>query len=179
MVDQFIIKCTAAKGIAEEKAMHKPLLAEAIPHHFCISVEDRDAAMVWWHDMFGFEAEFTFEIAHIHARGAFMRKGTMRIEIFEIEGSAKTPQARLKPNTDLQTQGMKHICFAVNDVQATLETVYAAGHRIVGVARGPRSPMREEEDPSMTENRMPASAFFLLDPWGSLIEILCRTDFSG
>lgn len=155
----------------------EPVLSHAVPHHFCISVADRDAAIEWWERIFGFEPDFSFEIPHIHARGAFIRKGDMRIEIFEIEGSSPTPEERLRPNTDLKIQGVKHFCFAVDDVQAALERLFAEGVTIVGVARGRGTAMMQEEDPRMTAERRPASAFFLNDPWGSLIEILDRSDF--
>jgi methylmalonyl-CoA/ethylmalonyl-CoA epimerase len=155
----------------------EPVLAKAVAHHFCISVSDRQEAVVWWGRIFGFQLESSFEIPHINARGAFIRNGNMRIEIFEIEGSAPTPPERLRPNTDLRTQGVKHFCFAVDDVQAALEKVYAAGVKIVGVARGKGTAMMEEEDPRMTPERPPASAFFINDPWGSLIEVLVGADF--
>jgi len=161
----------------EEESVAGAVLETVIPHHFCISVSNRDAAIAWWSAMFGFEKEFTFEIAHIKARGAFIRKGAMRIEVFEIEGSAPTPDERLRPNTDLKSQGVKHFCFAVDDVQAALEKLHAAGVRIAGVARGKGTAMREEQNPVLANGMTPASAFFLTDPWGSLIEILDSSDF--
>jgi methylmalonyl-CoA/ethylmalonyl-CoA epimerase len=157
--------------------MATPVLNQAEPHHFCVSVGNRDEAIAWWRDIFGFECEFTFEIAHIGAKGAFVRKGPMRIEIFEIAGSAATPPERHRPNTDLQTQGGKHFCFAVDDVQAALEAVFAADVKIAGVMRARSDGMRQEDDPRMAEGRPPASAFFINDPWGTLIEILNRADF--
>jgi len=157
--------------------MPAPLLENAVPHHFCINVGNRDAAIDWWRSMFGFEPEFKFEIPHIKARGAFVRQGAMRIEIFEIEGSEPTPAGRLRPNTDLQVQGVKHFCFAVENVQAAVEKFHGAGVRIAGVARGVGTPMREEADPTLRDGMMPATAFFITDPWGSLIEILGRHDF--
>jgi catechol 2,3-dioxygenase-like lactoylglutathione lyase family enzyme len=157
--------------------MSGPLLGDVIPHHFCISVGDREAAIDWWNAMFGFVAEQRFEIPHIGAKGAFVRNGAMRIEIFEIAQSAATPPERRKPNTDLQTQGVKHFCFAVDNVQAAIETLKAAGVEIVGVARGVGQPMRAEEDVTAGDGKPAATAFFVNDPWGSLIEILGRSDF--
>jgi catechol 2,3-dioxygenase-like lactoylglutathione lyase family enzyme len=128
--------------------------------------------------MFGFEGEFAFDIPHIKARGAFLRRGPMRIELFEIAESKPTPDERRRPNTDLQTQGTKHICFAVSDVQASLEKLHAAGAAIVGVARGVGKPVVEEADPRLHEGRAAATAFFISDPWGALVEILGRGDFA-
>ena len=159
--------------------MTAPLLAHAVPHHFCVSVGDREASIAWWRDLFGFECEFTFEIGHIGAKGAFLRKGAMRIEIFEIAGSAETPSGRRMPNTDLQTQGTKHFCFAVDDVQAALDAVHAAGVQIAGVMRDRKDGMHREDDPRLSPGRKPASAFFINDPWGTLVEILARADFAA
>lgn len=161
-----------------EAALNEPILGDAIPHHFCLSVPDREAAADWWSGMFGFERELAFEIPHIQARGAFIRRGPIRIELFEIKGSKPAPEERRRPNTDLQTQGMKHFCFAVGDVQGALEKAHAAGAKVVGVARGVGKPMVEETDPRMVQGRAPATAFFLSDPWGSLIEVLGRNDFA-
>ena len=156
--------------------MTDPLIT-VTPHHFCISVPDRGAAIEWWQRVFGFEQEFAFEIPHISAKGAFIRLGDIRLELFEIDGSASVPQERRLPNTDLKTQGMKHFCFAVDDTQATAETLHAAGIEIVGIARGKGKPMMREEDPHLTGDRQPATAIFISDPWGTLIEILNRSDF--
>lgn len=116
--------------------------------------------------MFGFDLEFRFEIPHIKALGAFIRKGAIRVELFEIAGSAPVPQERLLPNTDLRTQGTKHFCFSVENTQSALERLHAAGVRIAGVARG-KGAMHEEADPTLSDDM----------PWGSLIEILDISDY--
>ena len=159
--------------------MGQPIIEDAVAHHVCLSVPDREAAAEWWRTLFGFEREFAFEISHISARGAFLRRGGMRIELFEIAGSAAVPEERKLPNADLRTQGTKHVCFAVADVQSALEKLHAARVKIVGVARGVGKPMVEEADPRLSEGRAPATAFFLSDPWGSLVEILGRNDFAA
>lgn len=158
--------------------MSGPVVGEVVPHHMCVSVPDREAAIAWWSEMFGFELEFRFEIAHIKALGAFVRKDAMRIEIFEISGSAPVPEDRLLPNTDLKTQGTKHFCFSVSDAQSALERLHAAGVRIAGVVRG-KGPMVAEADPLLRQGMRPATAFFINDPWGSLIEILDLADYEN
>jgi catechol 2,3-dioxygenase-like lactoylglutathione lyase family enzyme len=156
----------------------QPIFANATPHHVCLSVPDRDAAATWWRELFGFEPEFAFDIPHIKARGCFLRRGAMRIELLEVAGSAPAPQERRSPNTDLATQGVKHVCFAVDDVQDALERAKAAGVAIVGVARGVGAPMQAEADVRRIDGRAAATAFFLSDPWGALIEVLRRADFA-
>jgi catechol 2,3-dioxygenase-like lactoylglutathione lyase family enzyme len=149
-----------------------------MPHHFCTSVGDLEASIEWWRSLFGFELEFTFDIPPIKARGAFIRKQAMRIEIFEIAGSEPAPASRFRPDTDLHVQGVKHFCFAVDDVQAALETVHRAGVAIAGIARGVGKPMLAEADPTLRDGLAPASAFFIRDPWGCLVEVLGTNDFA-
>lgn len=156
--------------------MAAPLIS-AVPHHFCVSVPDRDAAIAWWKRVFGFEHEFSFEIPHIAAKGAFLRNGAMRIELFEIAGSAPVPEERLLPNTDLRTQGMKHFCFAVEDVQAAADALFAEGIPLKGIARGRGNPMIREDDPRQDGSKAEATALFFSDPWGTLIEVLKISDF--
>lgn len=156
--------------------MSKVVVDEVVAHHVCLSVPDREGAISWWRDMFGFDLEFRFDIPHIKALGAFIRKGPFRIELFEIAGSAPVPEERRLPNTDLVTQGTKHVCFSVENAQSALERLHAAGVRIAGVARG-QGPMREEADPTLRDGIRPASAFFITDPWGTLVEILDIGDY--
>ena len=148
------------------------------PHHFCISTPDLEASLAWWRIHFGFEREFQFELPHMRCRGAFARRGDFRIEFFHIEGSAPTPEERLKPDSDLKINGGKHICFSVEDPQAALEKLNSDGVKVVGVRRA-NGPMREEADPRLgaEPGRAPAMAVFVLDPAGALVELVRRGDF--
>lgn len=149
------------------------------PHHVGLSVRDLGEARAFWCDIFGFEPDFETEIPPIKARIAFLKRDGFRLELFEIKGSAPTPEDRLRPNTDLRTQGTKHLCFSVEDVQATLEALHDKGVEIVGIMRGHGKPMVLEEDPRLDPggSKPPAMAFFFLDPSGCLVEILRRADF--
>lgn len=150
------------------------------PHHVALSVRDLDDALTFWKDIFGFELDFQTEILPIKARLAFIKRGALRLELFEVEGSAPPPDDRLRPNTDLKTQGTKHLCFSVNEPQGALEILFDRGVEIVGVMRDPKSGMHSEEDPRVSpgDGRLPALAFFFLDPSGCLVEILRRSDFN-
>ncbi|MCO6187596.1 VOC family protein [Rhizobium sp. L1K21] len=154
-------------------------LSDMTVHHVGISVRNLEEAIDFWCDIFGFEVDFRIEIAPIKAKIAFIKRDGFRIEFFEIEGSSPAPTSRLKPNTDLETQGTKHICFAVDDVQAALEQLHARGVRIVGIMRGHGRPMAAEDDPRLTPDKPPAAAFFFLDVSDTLVEIVRRSDFSS
>jgi catechol 2,3-dioxygenase-like lactoylglutathione lyase family enzyme len=148
-------------------------------HHAAINVDDIEKAIAFWHDLFGFEVDHRAEIPQIKARIAFVRRGDFRIELFQVEGSAPVPEERLAPNTDLRTQGTKHICFSVEDVQGALEKLHERGVAIAGIMRDFKSAMRQEDDPRLSGDKKPAAAFFFRDPSGTLVEILRRSDFKS
>ncbi len=157
------------------------LFPDLVPHHVGICVRDLEEAKAFWGELFGFELDFEVEIPPIRAKIAFIRRDGFRLELFQIEGSAPVPEGRLKPNTDLQVQGTKHLSFAVEDVQAAVETLHARGVRIVGIMRGHGTPMRTEDDPRLDAEgtRKPAMAVFFLDPSGTLVELVRRSDFAA
>lgn len=159
--------------------MAEGLFPDLQVHHAALSVRDLDEAIAFWRDLFGFDLDFRTEIPAIRSRLAFIERDGFRLELFETEGSAEPPPDRLRPNTDLATQGTKHLCFSVEEPQAALETLFERGIEIVGVMRGHATGMQAETDPrlSVEDARKPAMAFFFLDPSGTLVEILRRSDF--
>lgn len=154
-------------------------LADLKPHHVGVSVRNLDEAIAFWGKHFGFELDFKAEIAPIKAKIAFIKRDGFRIELFEVEGAVAVPEQRLRPNTDLLTQGTKHIGFSVEDVQGALERLHDDGVQIVGIMRGHGTPMRAEENPRLDAagTKHPAMAFFFLDPSGTLVEIIRRSEF--
>lgn len=155
-------------------------LPDLKPHHVGISVRDLDEAIAFWGKHFGFVLDFKAEIPPIKAKIAFIKRDGFRLELFEVQDAAAVPEARLRPNTDLLTQGTKHLGFSVVDVQATLEKLHDAGITIVGIMRGHGTPMKAEDDPRLDAvgSKKPAMAFFFLDPSGTLVEILGQGDFA-
>ena len=102
-------------------------------HHGGISVPDLDASIQWFARVLDFEVENRFEIPAIPARVAMLRRGDLRVELFEVPGAHGLPEERRQPNTDLRTHGNKHLAFAVKDADATAEVLKARGADIVFV----------------------------------------------
>lgn len=157
--------------------MASGLFPDLRPHHVGISVRDLDEAIAFWSEIFGFEVDFRTEIKPIKAHIAFLKRDGFRLELFQIEGSRDVPAERLKPNTDLQVQGTKHVCFSVEDVQGAAEALHARGVRIVGIMRGHGTPMAVEADPRLDGIKKPAMALFFLDPSDTLVELIRRSEF--
>lgn len=102
-------------------------------HHVGISVPDLEAAINWYRTMLGFEVERREPFPPLQGKVAFMRRGDMAFEIFEVPGAAPLPEDRRIPNKDLLTHGNKHVAFAVKDVRATVEILKERGADVVFV----------------------------------------------
>jgi len=147
------------------------LVGDCFIHHFSVSVPDLAVALRWYADVLGFVLEQEFEIPALPARAAFMRRDSLRVEIWQAGPGAAVPSARREPNSDLREGGTKHVAFAVSDLQACLDRLVAHGVDIAAVQRDPHSPMAHEPDPRDCAAG-PAFAAFIRDPAGTLIELL-------
>jgi methylmalonyl-CoA/ethylmalonyl-CoA epimerase len=124
-------------------------------HHMAVSVPDMEQALQWYSDALGFELEFSFPIPHINARAALVRRGPLRIEIFEVQNANSLPPDRRIPDEDPKTHGNKHAAFAIRSVAETLQGLKARGVDIVQVI-----------DIDV------GSAIYIRDPFGNLIEFV-------
>jgi methylmalonyl-CoA/ethylmalonyl-CoA epimerase len=102
-------------------------------HHGGISVPDLEASIEWFARVLEFEVENRFDIPPIPAKVAMLRRGNLRVELFEVPGAQGLPAERRQPNTDLRTHGNKHLAFAVKDADAAAEALQARGADIVFV----------------------------------------------
>ena len=96
-------------------------------HHGGVSVPDLEAAIAWYGEVLGFELESRFDIEAAKAKAAFVIKGPLRFEIFEVAGAASLPEDRRHPPADLRTHGNKHLAFVVKDLDVFLTQVRAKG----------------------------------------------------
>ena len=102
-------------------------------HHGGISVPDLEASIEWFARVLEFEVENRFDIPPIPAKVAMLRRGNLRVELFEVPGAQGLPAERRQPNTDLRTHGNKHLAFAVKNADAAAEALKARGADIVFV----------------------------------------------
>ncbi|MFT3763055.1 MAG: VOC family protein [Pseudoxanthomonas sp.] len=128
-------------------------------HHGAMSVPDMEAAIAWYARVLGFILERRFPIPAIPAEVALLKRGPMRIELFEVPGANPLPDERREPNSDNRTHGNKHIAFAVPDVDAAAEHLRAQDVDIVWVKRFPWG-----------------ANIFLRDVAGNLIELVEQPD---
>ena len=110
-------------------------MAEFTFHHGGVSVPDLDAAIAWYGAVLGFVEERRFAIPPARAKVAFIRKGPLRFELFEVEEAAPLPADRRTPDADLRTHGNKHVAFRIDDLDAFLAEMEGKGADIAFVVR--------------------------------------------
>jgi methylmalonyl-CoA/ethylmalonyl-CoA epimerase len=112
--------------------------AERVPlrfHHGGVSVPDLAASIEWYARALGFQVESRMEIPQIPAKGVMLRRGELRMELFEVPGAAPLPLERRQPNTDPHTHGNKHVAFAVSSIDALVEELRERDVDIVFIGR--------------------------------------------
>jgi methylmalonyl-CoA/ethylmalonyl-CoA epimerase len=101
------------------------------PDHAGICVADLEASIAWYGEMLGFTVDRIVEIPEDTGRLALIRNGDFLLELFCLPDSAPMPEERRHPTTDLRTQGMKHVAYAVPDIRALMEHLKAKGADVV------------------------------------------------
>lgn len=96
-------------------------------HHCGLSVPDLEASITWYREMLGFSVEFRTAMPHVPFRGAFLRRGGTRVELFERPGAAPLPSERRNPDSDLATHGTKHMALEVSDLRAAFAFLTSRG----------------------------------------------------
>jgi methylmalonyl-CoA/ethylmalonyl-CoA epimerase len=104
-------------------------------HHGGVSVPNLDESIKWYGRVLDFEVEKLFDIPQIPAKVAMLRRGDLRIELFEVpEATPMSPDRRI-PDRDVHTHGNKHVAFAIRDVEPVEQELRARGADIVWVGR--------------------------------------------
>lgn len=96
-------------------------------HHGGVSVPNLEASIDWYARTLDFKVENRLEIPQIPAKVAMLRRGDLRVELFEVPGAAPLPAERRQPNTDPHTHGNKHVAFAVPNLDAFVQELRERG----------------------------------------------------
>jgi methylmalonyl-CoA/ethylmalonyl-CoA epimerase len=104
-------------------------------HHGGVSVPNLEASIAWYAQALGFEVESRIEIPQIPAKVAMLKRGELRMELFEVPGAAPLPPERRQPNTDVHTHGNKHTAFAVHSIDALIEELRGRNVDIAFIGR--------------------------------------------
>lgn len=128
-------------------------------HHSAVSVPALAVAVEWYARVFGFAVERRVTLSHIPAEVVTLRREELRIELFQVQGSAPAPAERCEPDLDLRTQGNKHFAFAVPELEPVV-----------------RELQRLQVDIVFFRQLEFATFAFIRDPAGNLIELIEQPD---
>ena len=95
--------------------------------HIAIVVDDIEAALKFWREALGLELEAVEDIPDQKARVAFLPAGGSEVELVRPT-SNDTGVARY---LEKRGPGMHHICFEVDDLEATLAHLKERGVRLI------------------------------------------------
>ena len=108
--------------------MKKPLLK---PAHCVISVADMQESIDWYIKMLGLELLFREYIEPLECEVAFLKMGDFGVKLFRHRNTIPSSAGKVDPSRDLQTQGLKHVCYEVDDIAAIFADLRAKGAEIV------------------------------------------------
>ncbi len=95
--------------------------------HIAIVVDDIDQALAFWRDALGLQLDRVEEVPEQQSIVAFLPTGESEIELVQPT-SDDTGVARYLHK---RGPGMHHICFEVEDIQASLEQLKQKGIRLI------------------------------------------------
>ncbi len=129
------------------------------PHHVGISVANIDESIAWYQRHLDFTLLWQNDFPMIKTKIAFLRHGSFDVELFEHYETNALEEYRKQPLMDIQFQGTKHICFAIEkDIEKLYDFFLTEGVDIAMSLR--ESPPKD------------ALMCFIRDNTGNLIEII-------
>jgi methylmalonyl-CoA/ethylmalonyl-CoA epimerase len=99
-------------------------------HHVGIAVADLDAAVTRWCSLFGAEVEAEEQVASQGVRAVALHTGSGRVELL----AALAPDTPVGRFLERRGEGMHHLAFGVDDVEAELSRLRAAGATLIDEA---------------------------------------------
>ena len=97
------------------------------PDHVGLSVGDLEESVAWYGHMLGFELLRVVDIpeAETSGRVALLQKGDFILELFCLPAAAPLPEERRYPTADILTHGVKHVAYAVTDLDGLMHALKA------------------------------------------------------
>jgi methylmalonyl-CoA epimerase len=103
------------------------------PDHIGIAVKDLEAKIAFYRDVLGLPLTRQETVETERVRVAFLGAGETHVELLEpLDGAGPIADFLAK-----RGEGIHHLCFEVEDIDAALEQVRRAGATLVGEAPRP------------------------------------------
>jgi len=106
-------------------------------HHFALSVPDLEDSIAWYGRVLGFAEELRMDIPVIPAKVAFLKRGDLRIELFQVPGAKPLPEERRDMHGDPRTHGNKHVALHVDDIRGMFDEFKRRGADLVNIFEHP------------------------------------------
>lgn len=97
-------------------------------HHLAVAVRDLEGAVDQFSRLLGFEPVWQGESLEQAVRVAMFNFGQTKLELLEGTGS----ESKVARFVEKRGEGLHHICFAVENLKATLERLDKEGFEIIG-----------------------------------------------
>ena len=98
--------------------------------HIGIAVENLEEAIKYWENVMGLKCYNIEEVADQKVKTAFFKIGEVKIELLE----ATSPDSTIASFIEKKGQGVHHIAFATNGVQAALDEMAAKEVQLIDKA---------------------------------------------
>ncbi|MDG6080272.1 bleomycin resistance protein [Erythrobacter litoralis] len=93
--------------------------------HIGVVVQDLEESIAWYAKHLGFEHQSGFEFPG--AKVAFIARGSLRLELFQIEGASPMATERKEAVSNLSIGGINHFAIVVDDLDKTVAELQADG----------------------------------------------------
>ncbi|MCL5734793.1 MAG: VOC family protein [Actinobacteria bacterium] len=101
------------------------------PDHAGISVGDLETSIEWYREMLGFSLEAVVDVPEDTGKVALLRQGDFILELFCLPDASPLPEERRHPWTDIRTHGVKHVAYAVENVETLVTSLKQKGVDVV------------------------------------------------
>jgi methylmalonyl-CoA/ethylmalonyl-CoA epimerase len=95
--------------------------------HIAIVVDDIDKALTFWRDALGLQLDHIEDVPEQGSMVAFLPSGESEVELVQ----PTTDDTGVARYLQKRGPGMHHICFEVEDIQASLEQLKGKGVRLI------------------------------------------------
>lgn len=96
-------------------------------YHIGIAVKDLEESMKFYGEVMGFKVDPPEEIPDRQVRISFVDVGGAAVELLE----PTSPESAIAKFLEKRGPGIHHLCYRVDDVNAKLEELKAAGVRLI------------------------------------------------
>lgn len=144
--------------LALQKKTSVSPLSSLTPHHVALSVPNFEETIQWYQDKLDFRVVQRLELPQIATKQAILKLNEFVVEVFARDNSTRLKPSAVTVADDLLIQGVKHIAFMVNDLEAVAAELAERGAKLVW---GPE-----------VNNELKLKLGFIKDNNGNLIELV-------